>query len=1028
MSSNVNCSKERLAGLVLRAFLGTVMMCAAATAVVAQERTGSIQGTVTDASGAAVPNAMVEASSEALLRTARVTTDSGGGYLFPSLPPGAYNISVTQKGFSTWKASNINVLVGRVFRVDAKLEVGQVTESVVVSGDAVVVDTASTVISTNVTSSIYDKLPKGRNFDSLLAMAPGTRPEPKSGGFQVDGSSGSENSFVIDGVEVTNIQTGVLNRQSQIPVEWVAETQVKSSGIDAQYGGAIGGVVSAVTKSGSNNFHGQLSLYNEVDGMDGGPRPTLTEAGRTLVQRLNPTNDDIAENFVNAKDGFRRINPGFNIGGRIVRDKLWFFASAYPQLDKYNRTVTYLRGGNTLSYESRVRQDFSMARLDYQPLAKLRTNFSYMYNPLRENGQLPSRQGTDAESNPWADRGSRRPATSYNWQADWTATSKMLVSVFGGYQYFNYKDYGIPGGTRYRFANGNGSLPASLPIPSNLVGVAGNFTPDNRQTVKDVFTRYNVNAIASYLGNWHGQHNIRGGYQLNRLANSPVAGTWPDGYIFLYWDRTYNAITKPGSFRGRYGYYINRVFATEGDVSSNNLGLFLQDTWRVNRNLTLTLGIRTEREFVPSFSDNANLPSKAITFGFGKKLAPRLGFAWDPSGTGRQKVYGSFGRYYDIMKYELPRGSFGGDKWKDYFYTLDDPNFFNIKPNPAPRSNTGTFPGTAIEVLDRRIPSNDPSEGLLEPDLKPVRTTNWDFGYDHSFSNSWVAGLRYTHRQLDHTIEDVGILTPLGEQYYIANPGFGLTIDPRRFPAGYPANVTPKAQRDYDAMEFKLEKRYAKNFFFQGAYIWSRLYGNYAGLASSDENGRTSPNVNRYFDEAWMSYDAAGKLVYGRLPTDRPHTFKIFGSYDLNSKAGTTHFGPYFFVGSGTPVTTEVDVQDVPAFSFGRGDLGRTPVFSQTDFLVYHEFGQKWLGEGRKFRLEFNVTNLFNQETVTDRYKTITHANDGAITFRNTADIFKGYDVAAGMKQFDIRRDPRYNLASNWQSPRYIRWGFHFIF
>ena len=445
----------------------------------------------------------------------------------------------------------------------------------------------------------------------------------------------------------------------------------------------------------------------------------------------------------------------------------------------------------------------------------------------------------------------------------------------------------------------------------------------------------------------------------------------------------------------------------------------------MNKKLTLTLGLRTEREFVPSFSDGVGIPSKAITFGWGQKLAPRLGFAYDPSGAGRQKIYASFGRYYDIMKYELPRGSFGGDKWKDYYYTLNDPNFLAIKPNPAPNSATGALPGTLIETLDRRIPSNDPSNSLIDPNLKPVRQTAWDFGYDYLFENGWVAGARYSHKQLDHTIEDVGILTPQGEQYYITNPGFGLSIDPTKFPRGYPANVTPKAQRDYDAIEFRVERRFAKKYYVNASYTWSRLYGNYSGLASSDENGRTSPNVNRYFDEAWMSYDARGQLVTGRLGTDRPNTFKFFGSYDQKWLGGTTRFSPQFFAFSGTPVTTEVDVQDVPVFAFGRGDLGRTPIFSQMDFAIMHDIK---VGEKRSFRIELNVTNLFNQSTVTDRFKTLTHANDGAITFGNTADIFKGYDVAAGMRANEIRRDPRYNLPSAFQGPREMRLGLHFFF
>lgn len=999
-------------------------------AAFAQERTGVLQGTVTDGSGASVPNAKVEATSSSLLRPVTATTDAGGAYLFGSVPPGIYTVTVTSNGFRTFKAASVAVQVGRTTRIDAKLEVGQVAESVVVSGEAAVVDTATNVISANVTSDIYDRLPKGRSFDTLIAMAPGVRLEPKQGGYQADGASGSENVYIIDGSEVTDIQSGVLQRQNRIPVEFIGETQVKSSGVDAQFGGAIGGVVSATTRSGSNQFHGQASLYVETSALSE-VRSLFPGAAADQradqFQRLNPSNDAIGDYFQNNQDKYRALTPGFRVGGPIKKDRIWFFVGSYPQFTRSERTVTFLSNNRTGTYVRKDRQDFSIAKVDFAPLSKLRGSFGYFYQPSVTNGLLPARDGTDAFTTPWADRGSRTPQNNFTYQADWTISSKLLLSVFGGRTYRNFKDYGIPAGTRYRFSNQNTNLPADLPVPAELRGPAGNFTPNNQQTVKDLFTRNNVNVIGSYLFNFKGQHNIRGGWNINRLANSPVAGTWPDGYIFLYWNLQRNAITKPGSFRGRYGYYINRVFATEGDVSSNNQGIFLQDQWRVNRKLTLTLGLRTEREFVPSFSRDKSIPSKAITFNWNQKLAPRFGFAYDPSGVGRMKISGSFGLYYDIMKYDLPRGSFGGDKWKDYIYTLNDPNFLAIKPSPAPNSATCQCPGTLIEVVDQRIPSNDPSNNLIDPNLKPVRQTNYDLGYDYLFENGWVAGVRYTHKQLDHTIEDVGILTSAGEQYFITNPGFGLSIDASRFPRGYPANVTPKAQRDYDAVEFRMERRFAKKYYVNSSYTWSRLFGNYGGLASSDENGRTSPNVNRYFDEAWMSYDANGKLVTGRLATDRPHTFKFFGSYDQKwGKWGTTRMAPQFFAFSGTPVTTEVSVQAVPVFVYGRGDLGRTPVFSQMDFLLSHDFNMK--REGMYVRFELNVVNLFNQTQVIDRFKTLTHANDGSVTFDDTAAIFRGYNVQQLMTRDKVRADPRYNQPSAWQTPREVRLGFHFFF
>ena len=128
--------------------------------------------------------------------------------------------------------------------------------------------------------------------------------------------------------------------------------------------------------------------------------------------------------------------------------------------------------------------------------------------------------------------------------------------------------------------------------------------------------------------------------------------------------------------------------------------------------------------------------------------------------------------------------------------------------------------------------------------------------------------------------------------------------------------------RKYDGMEFRLNKRFSNRWQGTASYLYSRLWGNYSGLASSDENGRVSPNVNRYFDNTIMNYDSQGKSVLGPLQTDRPHTFKLTGVYDF--KWGTT-VGANWFIESGMPQSTAFRFSGFPVFPYGRNDLGRTP-------------------------------------------------------------------------------------------------------
>ena len=154
--------------------------------------------------------------------------------------------------------------------------------------------------------------------------------------------------------------------------------------------------------------------------------------------------------------------------------------------------------------------------------------------------------------------------------------------------------------------------------------------------------------------------------------------------------------------RGAYGYWSWRQFGTLGKVNVNNVGLFFQDAWTVNNKLTLNLGIRTEREDVPSYRENLN----GIKFSFADKLAPRLGFAYDVQGDGKWKVYGSWGVFYDTMKLELPRGAFGGDVWVEQYYTLDTLDWNTFLRERVHAGDASWKPSTsASRRTTRRAPS-----------------------------------------------------------------------------------------------------------------------------------------------------------------------------------------------------------------------------------------------------------------------------------------------------------------------------------
>ncbi len=177
----------------------------------------------------------------------------------------------------------------------------------------------------------------------------------------------------------------------------------------------------------------------------------------------------------------------------------------------------------------------------------------------------------------------------------------------------------------------------------------------------------------------------------------------------------------------------------------------------------------------------------------------------------------------------------------------------------------------------------------------------------------------------------------------------------------------PKAVRDYDAVEFALNKRMASNWSGRVSYMWSRLYGNYSGLAQSDENGRNSPNVGRLFDYPLMSFDQAGNSVLGHLPTDRPHQFKAQLIYDFNFGLTT---GANWFAASGIPKTREaafIAPNNFPVQYLGRNSDGRTPFYNQLDLYLQQEIK---FGDRYRMVLSANVFNLFDQEIATNYFQT----------------------------------------------------------
>jgi hypothetical protein len=239
----------------LRWLFMALLLWAAAPAG-AQERFGGIAGTVTDPQQGALPGATVTATNNTTGAVRTTVTGSDGRFSLSDLEPGRYTVVIELQGFQRLQSNDVIVLLGRNVDFPAQLQLGQITETVQVTGEVSrQIDPRSTAITHNITAEEIDRMPKARSFQNLALTAPSVNTGQIEGGLQINGASGAENAFTVDGV-VTNSLVNGRSRQDTV-FEYIQEVQVKTAGIDAEYGGALGGVVSAVTKSGGNAFRGE---------------------------------------------------------------------------------------------------------------------------------------------------------------------------------------------------------------------------------------------------------------------------------------------------------------------------------------------------------------------------------------------------------------------------------------------------------------------------------------------------------------------------------------------------------------------------------------------------------------------------------------------------------------------------------------------------------------------------------------------------------------------------------------------------
>ena len=875
------------------------------TAALLGQTTGRIEGRVVDGAGQPLPGVTVTAGGAALQGGRTAVTASDGAFRFAALSPGIYRVEAELSGFNPLETSEVRVGLDRTATLEMRLTPVH-GEAIVVTGEAPAIDLASTTSGARYSDQLIRSLPTARTFQSLAYTAPGVSGGGIADSPSVRGASAAENRYIVNGLDVTDPAFGTS--QSSLAFEFIQEIEVKTGGYQAEYSGALGGVLNVVTKSGGNELHGDVFGYFSDQSL----------------QAQAPATEEFGQNL-----GFTKYDYGFDLGGKILQDRLWYFAALNPSAtddDFLNR--------QDLPFTESTRRLYYAGKLTWQAGPGVQTVLSAFGDPATLDGIEPRNEAGHAPTD------LERGAYSYALGATATPSSRWFLDLAAGY--YDQRDTGAPvypqtpgyvdyTGTGFWATQQNCGNPDLI---SDGGGVffgpgcqGGGFVNDSGRT------RTQVRAS----GNWFaGAHDVKGGleYRHNRYGDDshysgPFAGPVLDsngqlvteslaGGIFYLYDDYYEL----------WDYRQNSVGTTD------ELGLYVQDQWRIFPSLTLSLGARLD-SFQSTGAATRTQPDRQLDFNFGDMIAPRVGFVWDVFRNGRSRLFGNFARYYESVPLDINVRAFGAEQYDIYFFAYPENGALPAYANLGADQGSFTF-GTGVGV---------------DPDLRPMYSDELSFGFEYELSPGFIAGVKWVERKLNNVVEDIS--ADGGSTYFITNPGGVYTVNPvTGEPLETPA-VFPEAVRDYQAVEVTANKSFGKGWQVAGSYVWSQNKGNYGGLYRQD-NTQLDPNITTAFDIPEMMLGA-----YGLLPNDRTHQVKAYGSYTSSFGLVAGFLGQW---SSGTPLSklgsqTLYGVNE--RFVTPRGTAGRTPSIWSLDLHLAYPIR---VGSGVAVNVIADLFNVANNQ------------------------------------------------------------------
>lgn len=872
--------------------------------------TGGLRIVVSDPSGQPLAGATVKVSSPDSLVSKTAVTDASGRVRLIGLDPATnYTVEVSAPGHNEFKASNVAVVSGQDLSVGytigggvaSSADSGAATnlDAVIVTGASLAaIDTTSATVSTVLNLDIVESLPTGRNYQSYLQLVPGVK--PSSGGnpssksgvnySDIGGAAGtsSDNVYFLDGVDVTDPSTGTFG--ANFNSEIIQEQQVITGGVPAEYAGGSGLVSKVVTKSGSDEWHGSLNYYLQND---------------SLVQKDKH----------NTSGGYSTYDTAFTLGGPIIREKLWFFAS-YQKKYREDEVLSADTGQFLRTVDNDGRYGFF--KTTWQLTDNDRLTATFFNDPTEISG---SRTPTTLNNRDFAQK---QGGDNYKIEYD-RSWDNLLVNVYG----FSHKGElsQIPAVTDVSLNNvAYRGLPSTIATRSQGGGGTSLETERNR----DEFGL----SLEYYLDTAFGTHTIKGGvsfseneyfedsritgdgsrYSSIALANSGVsfaefvgsgwAGTRSivsadiprilgntggfgianasaadqayftglldtngDGVVSVDEVNAYRFISTAGNPTGQVNNYrITEVSAAPYSVSSKGKTLYVQDTWTLNQ-LTVNAGVRAEEW--THYDSKGGQSAK-----FDWEFAPRLSVVFDLFGDSRTKIFGFMGRYYDPIRNNMSdfAGNLTGPELHEQIFIGD--RWLTFRSRGGPKT----------------------PDALFAPSTKTPFTDEFMLGFSHTLGDNMSLSLTATKRKTRDILEDYDLglysdpdvdsalleevvdddgnrigWTPSwhghagpGTAYYLPYSYFGYDGAPN---SNYVIGTLAGGKRKYMGYEVTLQKFKSDNWQGMLSYTFN------------DAKGNTNSDSNADFQGDWIALDPRAPNIYGPQAGNIKHQFKAYGSY-----------------------------------------------------------------------------------------------------------------------------------------------------